>query len=108
MLRRALPAAATAVHECSDGSCALAAYNAFHPDVVLMDIRMPVIDGLAATREIIGADPGARIVIVTDYDDDHLRAAAVESGAQAYFLKENLTELAELIVTVAGPSAAQS
>jgi DNA-binding NarL/FixJ family response regulator len=101
ILRRALPTTTTAVHECSDGSAALAAYATFRPDVVLMDIRMPIVDGLDATRAIIGVDPNARIVIVTDYDDEQLRVAAAGAGARAYFLKQNLTNLAELIVTVA-------
>jgi two-component system response regulator DegU len=102
MLRRALPASATSVFDTSDGSAALAAYTTIRPDLVLMDIRMPIVDGLAATRAIRGVDPNARIIIVTDYDDEQLRAAAAESGACAYFLKQNLTGLAELIEAVTG------
>jgi two-component system response regulator DegU len=102
ILRRALPASATSVFDISDGSAALAAYTTIRPDLVLMDIRMPIVDGLAATRSIRGVDPNARIIIVTDYDDEQLRAAAAESGACAYFLKQNLTGLAELIEAVTG------
>jgi two-component system response regulator DegU len=58
-----------------------------------MDVRMPRMDGLSATREILRYHPGARIIIVTDYDDDELRNAAREAGACAYALKHNLTEL---------------
>jgi two-component system response regulator DegU len=54
---------------------------------------MPRIDGLAATRQILNHHPAARIVIVTDYNDDGLRSAAREAGACAYALKNNLTEL---------------
>ncbi len=104
LLRRAVARLATTIHECSDGCFALAAYKAWHPDVVLMDIRMQTTDGLAATREIIDADPNACIVIVTDYDDENLRAAAAHAGARAYFLKEKLTDLAAFVITVTGCS----
>jgi DNA-binding NarL/FixJ family response regulator len=66
-----------------------------------MDIRMPIMDGLGATHTMIDVDPNARIVIVTDYDDEALRAAAAaDAEACAYFLKQNLTDLAELIAAV--------
>jgi DNA-binding NarL/FixJ family response regulator len=58
-----------------------------------MDVQMPGVDGLAATRQIIQFDAAARIVIVTDYDDDELRVAAREAGASAYVLKQDLTAL---------------
>ena len=60
------------------------------PDIVLMDVRMPRMDGLAATRQIREFHPGARVVIVTDYDDEDLRKAAMEAGARGYVLKQNL------------------
>ncbi len=75
------------------GADALAAYVEHSPDVVLMDVRMPRMDGLAATRQILHHSPQAKIVIVTDYDEDELRSAAREAGACAYALKHNLTEL---------------
>jgi DNA-binding NarL/FixJ family response regulator len=57
---------------------------------------------VTATREILNHDPSARVIIVTDYDDEQLRAAAAEAGARAYFLKQNLTELGPLVAAVAG------
>jgi len=105
VLRRALPSAVTGIEECSDGCYALAAYSTFRPDVVLMDIRMQTVDGLAATREIVRYHPGARVVIVTDYDDEQLRDAAADAGACAYFLKQNLTDLAGLVIEVSRCSA---
>jgi DNA-binding NarL/FixJ family response regulator len=102
LLRRALLGVASTVWECSDGSEALAEYTDRQPDVVLMDVRMPRIDGLVATRQIRKFHPSARVVIVTDYDDDDLRKAASEAGASGYALKQNLTDLAGLIRSVAG------
>jgi CheY-like chemotaxis protein len=81
------------VIECSDGAQALRAYLRHQPDAVLMDVAMRVMDGIAATVEILGADPAARVVIVTDYDEAELRAAAQAAGACGYVLKENLLEL---------------
>ena len=107
VLRRAVAGLTTTIQECSDGCFALPAYKTWQPDVVLMDIRMETMDGLTATREIIGAYPNARIVIVTDHDDEQLRAAAVHAGACAYFLKEKLTDLAELVRAVAARSAGE-
>lgn len=88
---------ASEIHECAEGSDALPAYNAQKPDLVLMDIRMNEIDGIAATKRIKAADPGAQIVIVTDYDDNALREAAMEAGACGYVLKENLLDLVRLL-----------
>lgn len=58
---------------------------------------MPRMDGLAATRQIIQLYPTARIVIVTDYDEEELRVAALAAGAAGYVLKDNLTTLEELV-----------
>jgi len=79
--------------ECSDGREALAAYQANRPDWVVMDIRMKDMDGLAATEQIVNAWPGARVLIVTSYNDASLREAARQAGACGYVLKENLLEV---------------
>ena len=68
-------------------------YLAHRPDVVLMDIAMRGVNGIAATLQICQADPAARVVIVTDYDDQDLRAAAERAGASGDVLKENLLDL---------------
>lgn len=97
LLRRALVGTASQIWECSDGADALQSYAEHLPDVVLMDIRMPRMDGLVATRRIRQSYPAARIVIVSDYDDEDLRLAASAAGASGYTLKQDLSELIELL-----------
>ena len=62
-----------------------------------MDIRMPTLDGIAATRQIRIFDPTATIVIGTDYDDRQLREASAAAGACDYLLKNNLPDLVGLL-----------
>jgi two-component system response regulator HydG len=97
LLRRAVQQIATQIWECGDGAEALAVYSEQLPNVVLMDVRMPTMDGLTATRQIRKFDPAARVIIVTDCDDEETRAAASEAGAWGYALKQDLTTLEELI-----------
>jgi DNA-binding NarL/FixJ family response regulator len=97
LLRRALRETASRVWECSDGADALESYLAHRPDVVLMDIRMPRMDGLMATRQILQSDPSARVVMVSDYDDEDLRRAASAAGARGYTLKQDLSEMVEFL-----------
>lgn len=97
LLKRMVAETEATVVECGDGAYALAAYIDHEPEIVLMDVHMPLQDGLTSTRQIRRFDPSARVVIVTDYDDDQLRAAASEAGAWAYVVKQNLTSLAELV-----------
>jgi CheY-like chemotaxis protein len=100
LLRSAVAEVAADVWECSDGADALAAYTAHQPDVVLMDVRMPGMDGLAATKQILRLHPAARVMMVTDYDDEALRNAAQEACACAYVLKQDLLDLARLLRSV--------
>lgn len=85
------------VHECEDGSEALAAYEAFSPEWVLMDVEMKEKDGFTATREIVAAHPKAKIVIVTKYATERMRGEAKRAGACDYVLKENLLRIREII-----------
>lgn len=101
LLRRAISRVASQVWECEDGADALAAYMDNSPDVVLMDVRMPRLDGLKATRQIQAFDRCAKIVIVTDDDDDELRREATEAGACGYVLKQNLMNLEDFLSRLA-------
>ena len=102
VLRRILAGTASAIWECADGSEALAAYEEHRPDIVLMDLRMPHVDGLAATRLIRGYDPSARIIVVTDYLDEDMKTAALEAGARDYVLKQEISGLPEIVESLAG------
>lgn len=76
------------VGEAADGRAALEAVRSARPDVVLMDIRMPVMDGLAATAELLtDADP-PRIVMLTTFDLDEAAARAIRQGASGFLLKD--------------------
>lgn len=98
LIRRAISHLTSEVYECTDGLDAIDAYSDYRPDLIFMDIRMPRLDGLNATKQILKAHPEARIVIVTDYDEEQLKIAALEAGAKGYALKDNLSDL-EAFVT---------
>ena len=93
MMRQFLLDDAGEIRECEDGIDALACYEKFLPDWVLMDWEMKQMNGLEATKQIIGKYPDAKIVLVTQYNDREIRAAASEAGICGFFLKEDLAEL---------------
>jgi DNA-binding NarL/FixJ family response regulator len=76
------------VAEAADGSDAVAAYDQYGPDVVLMDLRMPRMDGIAATRAILAAHPEARVVALTSYEGDADIYRALDAGACGYLVKD--------------------
>jgi DNA-binding NarL/FixJ family response regulator len=94
------------VAEASNGLEAVDKAARFKPAVVLMDIRMPELDGLQATRRILAADDGARILILTTFDLDEYVYEALRAGASGFVLKDDSPEqLLAAIRTVAGGDA---
>jgi len=81
------------VGEAVDGHEALARARELRPDVVLMDVRMPALDGIAATREIVASLPDARVVILTTFEDDEYIFGALTAGASGFLLKRTSPEL---------------
>lgn len=94
------------VGEAEDGAQAVALANELAPDVVIMDVRMPGMDGIAATERIIGRVPGTRVLIVTTFDLDEYAFAGLRAGASGFLLKNAPpAELVGAIRTVAAGDA---
>ncbi|NJN16195.1 MAG: response regulator transcription factor [Oscillochloris sp.] len=90
------------VGEASGGGEAVDRYTEVRPDVVLMDLQMPEIDGAEATRRIRAADPQARVLVLTTYATDEFIFTALRAGARGYLLKDaSADELAAAIRAVA-------
>lgn len=90
------------IGEAEDGAQALESYQQFSPDVVLMDIRMPVMDGVEATRRLRESDPNSKVIILTTFDDNEYIFEGLRAGALGYLLKDvSGDELADAIRKVA-------
>jgi DNA-binding NarL/FixJ family response regulator len=76
------------VGEAANGAAAVAAVHRLRPDVVLMDIRMPDMDGLEATRQIVAFDPACRVIVLTTFNLDRYVYAALANGASGFLLKD--------------------
>jgi len=98
------------VGEASNGTEAVALHRTLRPDVTLIDLRMPELDGIAASKAILKHAPGARIIALTSYDGDQDVYRALEAGVWAYLLKEMAhTEIVRAIRMVhAGKRLTQS
>ena len=89
------------VGEAADGAATVRLAGELEPDVVLMDIRMPILDGLAATRQLLSVPTSTRVVILTTFDLDEYVFAALAAGASGFLLKDvKAAALADAIRTV--------
>ncbi|WP_372594797.1 response regulator [Actinotalea sp.] len=96
----------TVVGEAADGESALGQVRALDPDVVLMDVRMPGMNGIDATAAIVAAHPRTRVLILTTFDLDEYAFAALHAGASGFLLKDAPpAELVSAIRTIAGGDA---
>ena len=94
------------VGEAADGRAAIAQSRALRPDVVLMDVQMPVMDGLSATAAVTALDPPPRVLILTTFELDEYVFRALRSGASGFVLKRTpAEELVDAIRTVAAGEA---
>jgi len=93
VIERVVGDVARVVCECATPLAALTDYRRYRPDVVVMDIGRPPQDGMWATRQIVGLDPEAVVVITTTYPDATFLAAARAAGARGLVLKDNLLDL---------------
>jgi DNA-binding NarL/FixJ family response regulator len=94
------------VGEAADGEDAVSAVRRLRPDLVLMDVRMPVMDGIEATRRIVHARPGTRVLILTTFGLDGYVFDALRAGASGFMLKDAPPEeIAAAVRLVAGGEA---
>ncbi len=91
------------VGQAENGKEMLEIAGSLHPDVIITDIKMPVMDGISATRELTEKFPGIQVIALTMFDDDDLIVEMLEAGAHGYLLKNaHKTEIIEAIKTVYG------
>jgi RNA polymerase sigma factor (sigma-70 family) len=94
------------VGEASNGRAAVQRVRELRPDVVLMDVRMPDLDGIAATREVVDASPEAKVVILTTFEQDDYIFGALNAGASGFLLKRTSPE--ELLAAIHSVAAGDS
>jgi DNA-binding NarL/FixJ family response regulator len=94
------------VGEAPDGRAAVERAIEVRPDVVLMDVRMPGLDGIAATRELLAVSPGVKVVVLTTFEQDDYIFGALSAGASGFLLKRTRPE--ELIAAIHTVAAGES
>lgn len=94
------------VGEVADGICAVQQYEKLQPDVLILDLRMPGMDGFAVVRQLVESNPKARILIMTTYDTDEDIWKCLSAGAKGYLLKD--ATHAEIVTAVRTVAAGES
>jgi DNA-binding NarL/FixJ family response regulator len=94
------------IGEAGDGRAGVGLVAELAPDIVLMDVRMPDLDGIAATRELQARDPDAKVVILTTFEDDEYIFGALKAGASGFLLKRTAPE--ELLAAIHAVAAGDS
>jgi DNA-binding NarL/FixJ family response regulator len=94
------------VGEADTGRAAVARVRALRPDLVLMDVRMPDLDGIAATREVLATSPDVKVVILTTFEQDDYIFGALSAGASGFLLKRTSPE--ELLAAIHAVAAGDS
>jgi len=92
------------VGQASDGAEAVALAQKLKPDVILMDLKMPNVDGIEATRQLVAADPSVRVLILTTFEADNYVIQALKAGARGYVLKDSLASaiVSSIVAVMAG------
>lgn len=99
----------TVVGEARDGAAAVTAARTLEPDVVLMDVRMPVVDGVSATAQILESGSSSRVLVMTTFDLDEHALGALRAGASGFLLKDTPPEdLVSAVRSVAAGDAVVS
>ena len=103
LVRQFCAGVASEVRACKSGAEAVAVFEEFHPDWTVMDLMMPEMDGLTATAKIKARNPKARVIIVTQLRSPEYREAALQAGACAFMLKDDLQSLPKLLSRNSAP-----
>jgi DNA-binding NarL/FixJ family response regulator len=92
------------VGQAADGAEAVALALKLKPDVILMDLKMPNVDGIEATRQLVAADPAVNVLILTTFEADNYVIQALKAGARGYVLKDSLASaiVSSIVAVMAG------
>ena len=93
MIRSVVAAPDDVVSECGSGNEVEQAYRSYEPDVVLMDLQMPLVNGMTATRNLKKTFRNANVIIVSNFKDQEFKDEAKDAGARSYFTKDDLLQL---------------
>lgn len=97
MIRNVVANPSDEIVECDDGASVVSAFMRMLPDYVLMDLQMPKMSGIEATRNLIKKFPEARVIIVSNFSEQEFQDEAKDAGAISYFTKDNLIQVKRFI-----------